>query len=274
MKRLVKYLLRRLGFEIVRNKRFGANPWQDINTIFQGLPLQTVFDVGANKGQTSMEFLHHFPAAAIHSFEPFPDAYDKLRQASAGCARIKPVPTALGEAVGQRVLYLNAESATNSLLPNASDADCFMPKGFADARGTAPVAMLTVDAYCEQESLMFIDLIKVDTQGYDLKVLQGAERMVAGGYVAAIYTEVLFAPMYEGQTYFHDIYGHLWARGFRLVSLYGVALNSQKFTSWCDALFLHPEILRSSLANRPGGTRMTAGLLSPLHAAAALWRAR
>jgi FkbM family methyltransferase len=250
MKRLVKYLLRQRGLDVVHTNRFGASPWQDVNTMFQGLPLKTVFDVGANIGQTSVEFLHYFPAACIHSFEPFAAAFEKLRQAAAGCARIKPVQSALGEAVGQRVLYVNAESATNSLLPNAPEADCFQPQGFADARGTASIAISTVDAYCEREKILFIDLLKMDTQGYELKVLQGAERMVAGGNVAAIFSEVLFAPIYEGQTYFHDIYEHLWARGFRLVSLYGVQLNNQKFTSWCDALFVHPEVLRCNVVER------------------------
>lgn len=250
MKRLIRYLLRRRGFEIVRTKRFGANPWQDVNTLFEGLPLKVVFDVGANTGQTSVEFQHRFTAATIHSFEPFPAAFEKLSRATAGCARIKPVQSALGEATGQSVLYLNAESATNSLLPNAPEADCYQPKGFAEARGTTQINISTLDAYCQQESIPFIELLKMDTQGYELNVLKGGERMLAGGNVAAIFSEVLFAPIYEGQTCFHDLYAHLWSRGFRLVSLYGVALNHQKFSSWCDALFVHPEVLQRNLASQ------------------------
>ena len=253
MKRLIRTLLRLGGYQLVRTSRFGAKPWQDVNTAFAGHPLRTVFDVGANTGQTSVEFLHCFPHATIHSFEPFRDAFDKLTQAAAGQVRIKPVQSALGEAVGERVLYMNAESATNSLLPNAPEADHFQPKGFATAKGTTTIAISTVDAYCAQQSIDCIDLLKMDTQGYELKVLQGAERMLTGGKVAAVFSEVLFAPIYQNQTYFHDVYNHLWALGFRLVNLYGVEMNPQKYSSWCDALFVHPEVLRLNLAGRRNG---------------------
>lgn len=249
MKQLIKYLLRRCGFEIVRSKRFGAIPWQDISAMFEGLPLKTVFDVGANTGQTSLEFLHRFPSASIHSFEPYLAAFDKLHQATSGYSRIKPIQSALGESAGQQVLYVNSESATNSLLPNAIEADRYQPKGSADPKGTASIAITTVDDYCKQESIPHIDLLKMDTQGYELKVLQGADHMLASGNISAIYSEVLFAPLYRNQAYFHDIYGHLYARGFRLVNLYGIVLNRQKFASWCDALFVHPEVLRYNLAN-------------------------
>jgi hypothetical protein len=35
---------------------------------------QTIFDVGANKGQTALTYARLFPAARLYCFEPFPDS--------------------------------------------------------------------------------------------------------------------------------------------------------------------------------------------------------
>lgn len=249
MKEIIRKVLRSRGYEVGRWDRFGVRPLHDIQGLFGGRSLEVIFDVGANEGQTAVQFARAFPNAVIHSFEPFSVAFEKLREASVRYPRIKPIQQALGEAVAERILHVNSHSATNSLLPNAPEYDRYQPKGWADERATTPIAVSTVDAYCRQKSILFVDLLKMDTQGYELKVLQGAENMISSGKVATIFSEVLFASIYDGQAYFHDIYEHLWARGFRLVNLYGVGVNDQKFVSWCDAVFVHPEVLARRCSN-------------------------
>jgi FkbM family methyltransferase len=249
MKKLVKTLLKSRGMEIMHTRRFGADPWHDVNAIFHGVSPRTIFDVGANRGQTSLEFLVRFPHACIHSFEPFQDSFDQLKVAMGGNPRNHCVAYALGDEEGRMELHLNSQSATNSLLPNAPEAETYQPEGFINVMGTAKIQVSTVTRYCEKEEIEFIDVLKTDTQGYDLKVLKGAGRMIDEGKIAAVFCEVLFAPIYEGQAYFHDIYGHLWDRGFRLVNLYGVEPNSERFSSWCDALFIHPDVLGKRVAD-------------------------
>ena len=88
----------------------------------------------------------------------------------------------------------------------------------------------------------------MDVQGYEQRVLQGSERIFSEGKVAAIFTEILFVPLYEDQVYFQNLYADLWRHGFRLVYIYNPVVNELKFLSWCDALFVHPDVMVHRLA--------------------------
>lgn len=248
MKKFIRSLLRSKGYEITQLNRFGRDPLADIRRIFAERQPQVIFDVGANEGQTAIEFAAVFPDAIIHSFEPFHGAFEQLQKVALKHPRIQPVESALGDAIGDRTLCLNTASVTNSLLPNAPEASRFQPGGMADARGAATIRVSTVDEYCRQSQVPLIDLLKIDTQGYELTVLRGAEQVISGKQVAVIFAEVLFTPLYLGQAFFHEVYDHLWQHGFRLVNLYNLAINDQTYTSWCDALFIHPDALAQRLA--------------------------
>lgn len=234
-------LFRILGYEVARLDRFGKDPVADIGRLFNGRALEVIFDVGANEGQTSEQFAAAFPRAVVYSFEPFEPSFEKLSALAEGSVQVRPVRCALGDVEAEMKLHVNSASVTNSLLPNAPEAEEFQPAGMAREITSVTTRVSTVDAQCESAGVPFIDVLKTDTQGYDLHVLRGAERMIRGENVAVVLAEVLFAPLYSGQSYFHDIYAHLWARGFRLVTLYGVALNENGYASWCDALFVHPQ---------------------------------
>ena len=88
--------------------------------------------------------------------------------------------------------------------------------------------------------MTFIDLLKMDTQGYELHVLAGAEQTIRANNIAVVYSEVLFVPLYKGQAYFPEVYEHLVSRGFGLVNFYDTHYNDDGYLSWCDALFVHP----------------------------------
>jgi FkbM family methyltransferase len=243
VKALLRNAIRASGYEIARANRFGVKPLKDIRKIFGTQIPRTVFDVGANEGQTAIEFAKEFPGATIYSFEPFGNAFCELQRVAARLPQITPVQSALGQTIGSQTLFLNAASVTNSLLPNAPEAAIFQPEGMALPAGSTTVPVSTVDDYCRQHGIQWIDVLKTDTQGYDLSVLVGAEQLIAAQKVSAIFVELLFAPLYSGQSNFQDIYAHLWGRGFKLVNFYSVSWNEQNYASWCDGLFVHPDAL-------------------------------
>jgi FkbM family methyltransferase len=247
MKQFLRKIARSCGFDIHRLDRFGADPSRDLRRILEGHPVTTVFDVGANDGQSAVEFAKLFPEASIHSFEPLKETFDLLTKTTQSFKQIKPVNVALWDAPETRKMFVNKYSPTNSLLPNAPDAQAFVPEDQMTAVSSAMIQVETIDGYCAAKHIAFVDLLKLDAQGYEQRILLGGEGMLAGGKVAAVFAEVLFAPLYEGQAYFHEIYGELWKHGFRLTSIYSPAVNSGHYISWCDALFIHPETLRRRL---------------------------
>ena len=98
----------------------------------------------------------------------------------------------------------------------------------------------TLNSFCGTNHIDRIDLIKIDTQGYELKVLKGADKIISPTFARAVYVEVLFVELYEAQPYFLDIYKVLSERGFRLVGFYNIfrSVQSPHFLLWCDALFV------------------------------------
>lgn len=229
-------LLGRLGYVVRRLKPYGNYAADDLKKIFGPKPIQTVFDVGANEGQAARMFLEDFPAATIYSFEPFPKAYAKIKEQS-GDPRLIPVNMALGETTMRKKLFLTKYSLTNSLLPVDAQAKQFLGE-CVDSDGETVIDMTTLDAFCAERKIPRIDLLKLDTQGYELNVLEGAQSMLASGSIKAIFTEVNFVPLYEKQAYFHQVYQRLWDQGFRLVSFYDQEYRAGTCLNWCDALFV------------------------------------
>lgn len=132
-----------------------------------------VFDVGANEGGWVAEVLALRPDARIHAFEP-------QARLAAGISASQPKvvvnSVALGDAPGTLELADyegHAGSQHASLLDGVIDG---IHRGVA--RYTkVPVA--TLDAYCNEREIEHIDLLKIDVEGFEIKVLQGARRMLS-----------------------------------------------------------------------------------------------
>jgi hypothetical protein len=65
-----------------------------------------------------------------------------------------------------------------------------------------------------------VDVLKIDTEGADFRVLQGAQGMLAKGAIDAIMTEVFFVPTYKGQASLDEMAAFLKTFGFRIFNIY------------------------------------------------------
>lgn len=236
---VVRSVVRPLGLDIVRYS-VEDNHIDAIRTAAGSRAIRMVFDVGANVGQTALEFHHHFPQATIHSFEPFEEACGDLEQQTRGNANIVVHQVALGSADGVVTLYLNQASVTNSLLPNADQLAGYSPEGWTAPLGRTEVPIRRLDSFCQETGIDHIDVLKIDTQGYEARVLEGAGTMLAPDTIGAVYLEVLFVPMYQDQSNFHDVYSLLAGRGYKLYDLFEKVYDRQRGLRWANALFVPP----------------------------------
>jgi hypothetical protein len=124
----------------------------------------------------------------------------------------------------------------NSLLTLDGDPANPMREGFTPT-GTTPVQLETLDEFCGEHGFKQIDILKIDTQGYDLQVLKGATRLLAGRRVRAVVLEANFVPMYERQATFSELHELLSSHGYRLVDFYNQH-RSGGYTAWCDAIYV------------------------------------
>src|SRR5262249_52326300 len=122
-------------------------------------------------------------------------------------------PFALGATEEVRTLSEYTASDMSSLLPRG-------PENWIDVVSSSDVKLSTIDRYCADKKIERIDLLKSDTQGFELEVLKGARRMLEERRVGAIYVEITFARLYDNLPRLDEIYAFITGHGFDLVSFY------------------------------------------------------
>jgi FkbM family methyltransferase len=255
VKRRILHLVARGGYDIEKVGGFppyrflkrlpiGHDPLADVSRIHPGT-VRVVFDVGAHVGQSAALFSDSFPGARIHSFEPDPNSFQQLRAVAAGYPGVTPVNAAVGDREGEATFFVNTFSQTNSLLrPRDGAGQYLVASDGLDVRQETRVRVLTLDDYCAAQAIERIDFLKLDTQGYELRVLDGARQLVSRQAIPLIYLEVGFVTLYEGQPLFPEVYQYLFDRGYRLVWLYESSFHSHFYTIGANALFVHESIGR------------------------------
>lgn len=157
----------------------------------------TVFDVGANIGYLSAVAADAVgPTGQVHSFEPVPTNFRKLRR----LVEINPGynivanQVAVGEREGSVTISTSLTNIdSHTIVPNLGDPE--------DLRVALEVPMITLDAYLHQAVLPRLSLIKIDVEGLEFQVLSGLRKSLEGGRRPAIIAEV-HPPAYPllGQT--------------------------------------------------------------------------
>src|SRR5262249_20570716 len=133
------------------------------------------FDVGANDGQTITRARHNFGSCRIIAFEPHPKTFGQLTSNMASIPNVEFLNVALGSEIGEKAMFEYDSSVINSLLPNAPFAVRFNK----DASKQIRVDCTTIDRFCSDRRIKKIDILKIDTEGFDFDVLKGAIAMLA-----------------------------------------------------------------------------------------------
>jgi len=194
--------------------------------------IKTVLDVGANDGGSALKFLSAFPKATIHSFEPVTRTFELLRKNVAAHPSIHCHQLAVGHEPGVARIYLTAHSTTSSLV---------RPDTVLEEES---VRVTTVDDFAEAHSLERIDLLKVDTEGFDLEVLRGAERMLSSGRVGFVLAEVGFHRGDARHVLFDDVRDLLTSKGFSVFGIYDQQpeWSGENRLRYSNACFCHESV--------------------------------
>lgn len=198
---------------------------------------KTLLDVGANVGQTSVYLKRWFPEAEVLAFEPVRQTYDSFLANTRRLSGVRAFQVAVGAEDGTKTLLLRANSELNTLVdvPGIDHADL-------GRRETVEVRAL--DSFCFEQGIEFIDLLKIDSQGFELEVLAGASRLIAEKRVRFVLAEVGFRQDQEGKdtTYLLPFHKHVVERGFFLCGFYDCYRhwNAKILTSFGNALYLDP----------------------------------
>jgi FkbM family methyltransferase len=205
--------------------------------------VQTIFDVGANRGDFTNEYVHSFPDAKIHCFEPNPATVDALKNRFKEYPQVTINNVAVSNIEGVADFCCNNESPTDSLLQPAPQWREWVD-GKRDSlllTSRIQVKTVTLDKYCQDQSIEDIDILKIDTQGAELLVLEGASGLLQKMAIRVIIAELVFVPVYNGQPYFYEVCTRLADYGYCLVNLYDCRYDDDSALQlkWADGVFIN-----------------------------------
>jgi FkbM family methyltransferase len=202
-------------------------------------PIKVIVDVGANVGQTALLFHSHFPKAHIYCFEPFLETYEKLESNLKGVSGIFCNNLALGDK-NEDVIVLRPSEGDS--LRNSLKNDIGFEQG---ALVEESVRVVTLDSFVGQlGERINIDLLKIDTEGYDLRVIKGAIGLLNAGLVKMVFCEVGFSKDNDVHVHFCEMNEFLENVGFVFVGLFNT--NVRKVLErpvFGNALFVSKEYL-------------------------------
>jgi FkbM family methyltransferase len=179
-------------------------------------------DVGANRGQWIEVALTLNPALEMHAFEPSPATFALLAA--------RPLPghvtlnqCALGDRIEQRELFEYGGEPTSDLRSLYRRAGAQDYK-IGEPSGSDPVTVTTLDAYCAEHAIEAVDFVKIDTEGHDLRVLEGARDLLARRALRLVQFEY-GPPNIDSRTWLKDFFELFGSHGYDLHKLHPNGYN-------------------------------------------------
>ena len=172
-----------------------------------------IFDVGANIGQSVERFRKYLPSALIFSFEPNPDVFKILNKRND--KKLKCFNVGLGLLNSNLLFYKQPDSGSGSFYKLKKNSDDFILSNTIEAlkntnkttlkdnniKFNTPifVPVRTLKSIAKEHKINYIDILKIDTQGSEKKVLYGAGEILKKTLIIEL--EVIFANNYNNSTF-------------------------------------------------------------------------
>jgi FkbM family methyltransferase len=173
-----------------------------LHTLLPAWDRPLLIDAGAFHGEWSKAALELAPSATVHALEPNRDSFLVLKRELSGRAKAHNV--ALGSDVGSMPLYAPPGLPTHGSLHLRDLSSHGLPT--PELVGEVPV--ITLDAFCQEQRITAVDLLKLDVEGNEVAALEGAKGLIDNGAIRVIQFEFGGANI-DSRTYLRDFMDRL-----------------------------------------------------------------
>jgi FkbM family methyltransferase len=211
---------------------YGIAPSIEHTRAFKKNSFDFVVDIGANKGQFAAFARVWFPQARIISFEPLCKPASIFKTAFKLDSRVKIIKAAIGPRSERRLINVTDNDDSSSLLEvNEVQSSAFGTRTV----GREEVECAPLSVFVREMEFGNSNLLKIDTQGFELEVLKGADSLLL--LFDAIYCELSYVELYKGQAFAADVICYLKSKGFRLAGVFNQS-TADGIPLQADMLFL------------------------------------
>ncbi len=201
--------------------------------ILAGLHLDSVVDIGANRGQFALCIRRLYPQAQIYSFEPLSKPARAWMLNFGSDARARLFNKAVALQSGSATMHVSGWDVSSSLLPFArAQHDNFPLTGDVSSE---VVETTTLEACIDEHLIGDTALLKLDVQGFELIALQGCGALL--DRFRYVYVEASFIELYVGQALATQVVGFLLGRGFELMCVANLSRGTSARPIQADFLF-------------------------------------
>ena len=217
-KQQVRRVIRQFGIDLVRYPLH--DPLARTVKLLASNRIDCVIDVGANDGGFATAIRRFGYSGRIISFEPLLEPFEKLRKQAESDGLWDVHRCAVGAASGEVTIHVSGDEAKSSsvleMLPSHTNA----------APNSRPVGMQTVHQYRLDRLLPDLAVspasrafLKIDVEGYENAVLDGAVGIFADGGVVGLQLELSLVPLYSGAMTYREGLDRAEGLGMRLMGL-------------------------------------------------------
>ncbi len=236
MKKTIRRIFNLLGWDL-RRRNAVTSPEVQLLKALETVKIDVIFDIGANTGQFARGLRSEGYRGRLISFEPLSSARKELtRLADNDVNWTVHSQAAIGSTEGEVEINISGNSVSSSLLPMLESHSGAAANSSYIGRELVPVVCLDSVAmeYLEKDSNLFI---KIDTQGYEWQVLDGAQQSLQKA--KGVLCELSLIPLYEGGHLWRDLIDRLQSEGFVLWAIQKGFIDPRNGRSLqVDAVFL------------------------------------
>lgn len=217
---------------------------QHLAIAFERLGINFVIDVGAHLGQFGRLLRECGYDGPILSFEPVLPVFAALVKTCSDDPRWDAHRIALGSRDGTGLINVARSTDFSSfLVPNPFSLQEFDGFTSVDRQERVPLRRLdsVVASYVPADADLRL-FLKIDTQGWELEVLEGAEETLPR--VAGLVCELSMKPLYEEMPRYHELAAFLDARHFEVTDIFPVSRASDRTLIDADCVFVRAEAER------------------------------
>jgi FkbM family methyltransferase len=201
LKKIIQNIAGALGYSIIKKKNFfKIQRTLDAaikNKILKDNPI--ILDVGAHEGESIVRFKNIFKDPHIHSFEPQEESFNILKRLKNKNIFVNNF--ALGSKEEIKDFYINSNDATSSFIPLDNSSKHL--KGITTIKNKK-INLKKLDDYVAEKEIDYIDLLKIDVQGYETEVLLGSLKSLSNK-IKMIEVEICFVEYYKNISSFYNI---------------------------------------------------------------------
>ena len=229
MEKIINKILSLLNLKLVRVSKSASKQSTMLGAMVRyfekGLVPKTIIDVGAAEGNWTLDAMKFWPTSNYLLFEPLEERKKQLKKMGDTYSNVKYVQAGAGKEKGEVEFYVTNDLDGSGIADNGTNAKKII------------IPITTIDAEVDHLKLDGPFLVKLDTHGFEVPILEGAEKTLSKTKLVII--ECYGLRIAPNSLLFWEMCEYMEKKGFKLLEFVDNVLREKDNAFWqCDAFFI------------------------------------